>query len=350
MREDLGPDASEQASKIERELFLRAFSPSPPPPSLSSRMAQMLKDLYIKKGGMLFTRGEESKFAAFIVTGELAMFADEADEPIVFGPGAVVGMLDLNIGRRRGRTARAMSDCHLLEVDYAKWLELTEDHPEYTAITRKRVSQGVHELMVAMSAPVSATSKVPAFRVFEKSTLEPFRDGSMVYRIAALRAALMFEKAKVESLVELAKRAKLLRTEPGELIAPPGKRSDRLFVVMRGAVEVERRVMPELRATFGPGQLVLGGGAFSGELSSYAITSTAESLVLALEHQDVDDVADDQFDIVLSALRGMSIERDALMSRRSKRATIPPPAPVPSEDASDKPTLEQRVKVAQSST
>ena len=324
MREDLGQDSSEQASKIERELFLRVFSPSPPPPSLSSRMAQILKDIYIARGATLFHRGDESKFAAFIVSGELAMFANDEDEPIVFGPGSIVGMLDLNIGRKRARTARATADCHLLEVDYAQWLELTEDHPEYTAMTRKRVSQGVHDLMIAMSTP-SAASKSPAFRVFEKSTLEPFRDGSMVYRIAALRAVLAFERAKVESLVELAKRAKLLRTEPGELIAPPGKRSDRLFVVMRGSVEVERRVMPQLRASFGPGQLVLGGAAFSGALSSYAITSAAESLVLALEHQDLDDVADDQFDIVLSALRGMSVERDALMNQRAKRVTVPPP-------------------------
>lgn len=325
MREDLGQDSSEQASKIERELFLRVFSPSPPPPSLSSRMASILEDVYLKKGQTLFTRGDESRFAVFIVSGELSMFAEETDEPILFGPGAIVGMLDLNIGRRRARTARATVDCHVLRVDYAKWVELTEDHPEYTALTRKRVAQGVHDLLLAMAAPGASGSKAAPFTLFEKSTLAPFRDGSMVYRIAALRAVLVFEKAKVESLVELAKRAKLLRTEPGELIAPPGSRSDRLFVVMRGEVEAERRVMPELRASFGPGQLVLGSAALSGALRSYAITSTAQSLVLALEHHDLDDVADDQFDIVLSGLRGMSIERDALMSLRTKRATVPPP-------------------------
>lgn len=330
MRDGADRDANEQVNKIERELFLRAFSPSPPPPSLSSRMASILRDVWMKKGEVVFRRGDDSKSAVFVVSGELAMFADEGDEPLLFGPGAIVGMLDLNIGRRRARTAQATVDTHLLEVDYAAWVELTEDHPEYTSVTRKRVSQGVHELVLGLSA-----AGVPAARIFEPSAVAPLRDGSMICRIAALRGSLVFERAKVQTLVELAKRAKVLSVEAGELIAPPGPRSDRLFVVMKGVVEAERRVAPDLRATFGPGQLVLGSAALSGALRAYAITSLAPSRVLALEHHDLDDVADDQFDLVLSALRGMSMERDNLMNLRTKRATVAPPPPMVDRDVAD---------------
>jgi CRP-like cAMP-binding protein len=322
VHDETGQRASEKKAQIERELFLNAFSPSPPSPELSRRLANVLRDVYAKAGDIIFERGEQPKTAHFIVSGELAMFGEDDEEPIVFGPGSIVGMLDLNIGRRRARTARVTSDCHLLELPYAQWLELTEDHPEYTTSTRRRVSEGLHELMLNFT-----TQQI---LVFERSARAPFLDAAMIYRIAALRSPVVFEQARVDTLVELAKRASLLRVERGQLIAPPGSNSDKLFVVMQGALEVQRRVSPELTGTFGPGQLVLGGAALSGALRNYAVTAATYSVVLVLEHRDLDDIAEEKFDLVLSCLRGLSIERDALLGRRARRSVLPPSAPAPS--------------------
>ena len=326
MHDETGQRASEKKAQIERELFLNAFSPgSPPSPELSRRLANVLKDVYAKAGDIIFERGEQPKTAHFIVSGELAMFGEDEEEPIVFGPGSIVGMLDLNIGRLRARTARATSDCHLLELPYSQWLELTEDHPEYTTHTRRRVSQGLHEMMLSLANQ----------SVFERSTRAPFSDAAMIYRIAALRSPVVFEQARVDSLVELAKRASLLRVERGQLVAPPGAQSDKLFIVMQGALEVQRRVSPELSGTFGPGQLVLGGAALSGALRSYAITSASDTVALVLEHRDLDDIAEEKFDLVLSCLRGLSVERDALLARKARRSSLPAPSlPPPSEQAS----------------
>jgi CRP-like cAMP-binding protein len=317
VHDETGQSASEQADRIGRELFLRAFSPSPPPPELSTKLAGILRDVYAKPGDVLFERGDESTMAYFIVSGEIRLVGDDDEDPIPFGPGSIVGMLDLNIGRRRARTGIVSMESHVLALPYDAWLELMEDAPAYTATTRCVVARGVHEIVLAL----------PGHLAFEPSDTPAFPNAAFIYRIAALRKPLPFQTARVETLIELAKRATVLRAEPGELIAPPGPSSDRLFVVMRGRLDVERRVAPELVASFGPGQLVLGSAAFGGALRSYAVSAGAPTVALVLDHADIDAVGDDRFDLVRSALRGMSVERDRLMGLRARRLTAPPPAP-----------------------
>jgi CRP-like cAMP-binding protein len=281
-----------------------------------------LRDVWAKPGDVLFERGDESTTAYFVVSGEIRMVGDDDEEPIPFGAGSIVGMLDLNIGRRRARTGVVSTDSHLLALPYASWLELIEDWPVYTATTRRVVARGVHEVMLT----------VPRHLAFEPSDTPPFPSAAFIHRIAALRKPLPFQQARVETLVDLAKRATVLRAEPGELIAPPGPASDRLFVVMRGRIDVERRVAPDLFASFGPGQLVLGSCAFGGALRSYAVSAAAPTLALVLDHADLDAVADDRFDLIRSSLRGMSLERDRLMGLRARRLTAPPPSPEPGGD------------------
>jgi CRP-like cAMP-binding protein len=317
VHDEMGQSASEQADRIGRELFLRVFSPSPPPPELSNKLAGILRDVWAKPGDVLFQRGDESTTAYFVVSGEIRMVGDDDEDPIPFGAGSIVGMIDLNIGRRRARTGVVSAESHLLALPYASWLELIEDAPAYTGTTRRIVARGVHEVMLS----------IPAHLAFEPSTTPPFPSAAFIHRIAALTKPLAFQGARVETLVELAKRATVLRALPGELVAPPGPASDRLFVVMRGRLDVERRVAPDLVASFGPGQLVLGSSALSGALRSYAVTAGAPTVALVLDHADVDAVADDHFDLVRATLRGMSVERDRLMGLRARRLTAPPPNP-----------------------
>ena len=93
MHDETGQSASEQADRIGRELFLRAFSPSPPPPALSTKLAGILRDVWAKPGDVLFERGDESTTAYFVVSGEIRMVGDDDEEPIPFGAGSIVGML-----------------------------------------------------------------------------------------------------------------------------------------------------------------------------------------------------------------------------------------------------------------
>lgn len=320
---------SDQRKRVERELFLRAIAISKPPPEVARAIAQVLRDLHAKRGTILFERGSTPKTAHFVVSGEVTYQGVDDEEDMTFGPGSLIGILDLNIGRPRARTAVISQDAHLLELPYDQWLEVLEDFPDYTSAARRTVAHGLHEVMLTL-APDGGVSSLPG-------PCAPSKDCEIVSRMVMLRRTRAFETASMQAVADIADRGEILRPEPGELLVRPGGKV-RLFMAMRGKVHVERRVTPILRATFGPGQLVMHGAAFSNALADYAVVCGPNAAVFAVDQADIDDVSDDHFDVVKSVLRGMSTDRDQLMSVRAKApasrrlaSEIPPPPPSRSE-------------------
>jgi CRP-like cAMP-binding protein len=300
---------TEQRKRVERELFLRAMSPVKPPAEAARQIAQILRDVHVRRGDVLFQRGDVPKHAHYVVSGEMTLQGTE-DDDITFGPGALIGIIDLNVGRLRARTAVATKDSHLLELPYQKWLEVLEDFPDFTSTARRMVATGLHEVALSL-APSGGFDQL-------SSPSAPASELDVVSRIVMLRRTRCFETASVQAVAEIAGRGEILRPDAGELLNRPGAGRERLLMVMRGMVHVERRIAPEIRATFGPGQLVLAGAAFSTALSSYAVVAGAKTVIFAIDHAEIDDVADDHFDIVRSALRGMSLDRDQLMGIRAR--------------------------------
>jgi CRP-like cAMP-binding protein len=316
----LEPDSSvvpEQRSRVERELFLRAMTPARPTPEVARAIAQTLKDVYLKAGEVVFRRGDPPRAAAFLVRGELVYEGVDGEDDQTFGPGSMIGILDLNIGRPRVRTAVARTDVHLLEMNYEHWLEVLEDFPDFTAAARRTVSTTLHDVNLAL-APGGGFEDMAKAEADEGRSSEGSPEADLISRITMLRKTRHFEQASVHAIAQIAERGEVLRPEAGELVFRPGGSRDRWFFVMSGSVTVERRVAPELRATFGPGRIVLAGAAFSDALSSYTMMAGVKTTLLAFELIDLDDVADDHFDIVKSALRGISIDRDQLQSLRAK--------------------------------
>lgn len=311
----------DQRARIERELFLRAMSIAKPPPEATRQIAQILRDVYAKKGTVLFERGDQPKSCLYVATGEVVMSGVDEDD-IVFGPGSLIGILDCNIGRPRARTAVVSVDAHVLEMPYAQWLEIIEDFPDYTSIARRIVASGVHSVILSMP-PNGGLDQLG-------TPGPPAADSEMVNRIVMLRKTRCFETASVQAVAEIADRGEILQPDAGDLIARPGAGKERIYMVMRGTVHIERRIAPEIRATFGPGQIVLGGAGMCNALNSYAVVAGARTAVFALDQSEIDDVADDHFDVVRSVLRGMSLDRDQLMSIRAKgpgsRRSLAPPA------------------------
>jgi hypothetical protein len=316
----LEPDSSvvpEQRSRVERELFLRAMSPARPTPEVARAIAQTLKDVYLKAGDVVFRRGDPPRAAAFLVRGELVYEGVDGEDDQSFGPGAMIGILDLNIGRPRMRTAIAKTDVHLLEMNYEQWLEVLEDFPDFTATARRNVAGTLHDVNLAL-APNGGFDDMAKAEAAEGRAFAGSREADLISRITMLRKTRHFEQASVHAIAQIAERGEVLRPETGDLVLRPGGARDRAFFVMSGSVTIERRVAPELRATFGAGRIVLGGAAFSDALSSYSMMAGAKTTLLTFDLVDLDDVADDHFDIVRSVLRGISIDRDQLQSLRAK--------------------------------
>jgi hypothetical protein len=79
--------------------------------------------------------------------------------------------------------------------------------------------------------------------------------------------------------------------------------------VVAGLVAVERALEPVVRATFGPGDLVLGHVSLAGLLNEYAMNAQTDALVLSFGASDFDDVTEDHFDLARSMFRGAAFDR-----------------------------------------
>ena len=141
-----------------------------------------------------------------------------------------------------------------------------------------------------------------------------------------LRGAGLFSAATVQSIARLAAVADEIDAAPGEALCREGDRSERLFVVASGHVEI-RHASPEIVARFGPGQIV--GGACAAGLAECAWTATAVTPVVALSlrREDVVDVMEDHTELTRSIMMGVSLEREQMLAALARRKADLPPGP-----------------------
>jgi CRP-like cAMP-binding protein len=318
----------DRATRVRRELFLRVLFPTKPPPAVARQMVQLMREVRLAPGDVLFRRGDEPKNGYFVIQGEVELAAD-GEDPWRFGPGSVVGVLDWNAQRPHRRTAVALTEMEMLVVSTDEWAEIFEDNLDYAAHVREVQGRSVHQLVLGLAPDGGfAPRQLSPEEALEVGVLE----GTMVERLVALRACPMFERASVQALTELARCAELIRAERGDLVIRPGAAGASFYVVMAGLVDVERRVAPELRAPFGPGDLILSGAALSHELGEYAVSARTDALLMRLGASDLDDVAEDHFELVRSMFRGVALHREQLLNEKLRRAKQAKIAPIDGEN------------------
>ncbi len=315
----------DRATRVKRELFLRVLLPTKPPPAVARQLVTLMVDRRYEAGNVIYEKGAQADTVYFIVEGEVELVADDGEEPWRFGPGSIIGVIDMNAQRPRARTAVAIGSVEMLVVGREGWYDVFEDNLEYSSQVRTVQGKALHQFRLDLGPDGGfARPHLTPEQALEAAVVE----GTMVERLVALRAALHLETTSVQSIAELAKRAELLRASRGDIVLSPGGAGNAIYFVLAGMVGVERRVAPVLSAAFGPGELVLGGAAFAGGLNEYAVTARTDATLLRLHFSDIDDVAEDHFELVRAMLRGVALERETLMglrARKQRKASIPPP-------------------------
>lgn len=305
----------EVTQQVQRELFLKQFSPTPPPAEVTRTLSRAMRDVFVRAGETIFEKGEAARSLYFIVEGEVELLDELATLP--FGKGAMIGVVDANIERPHLRKAVAKTDVHLLAFEYREWLEVLEDNPEYTSAARRKVADMLHGDML-LAAPSGG------FGPPNPSQASDSNASTVLMRLLALREIPAFSSASVQALTELAERSHTRRLRRGELVYGPGGGVGSIVVVMWGELAVERRLAPVVTARFGRRQIVLGCAAFGSEIAGYAVTAISDSLIMSLGFEDIDDVAEDHFDLVRSFLRALTIERERLVIERARRQSNAP--------------------------
>ncbi len=317
----------DRATRVKRELFLRVLMPTKPPPAIARQLVNVMRERVVEAGEVIYEQGTESDEIFFIVDGEVELTSD-AEDPWRFTGGSLIGILDVNMQRPRSRTATALSRLDILVVRREEWLEIFEDNLEYSGQVRSVQAHAVHGMRQEL---LPDGGFEPRHLTPEEALEAAVGEGPLVERLVALRGSLHLQVASVQALAELAKRGETVRAARGEMILRPGGAGRSVYLVVAGIVDVERRVAPEIRAAFGPSDMVLGGAGYAGALNEYAMTARTDATLLRLTVADFDDVGEDHFDLVRSMLRGMGLEREQLMNlkARRKRSVAPPAASVP---------------------
>ena len=309
------PGDIDRVIRVKRELFLRSLLPGKPPPAVARQLVKLMREQSLRAGEVLYERGAHATEAYFIVDGDVELIG-ENEEPLRFEKGSVLGMLDCTIERPRERRAVALNDVEVLVLDANDWMDVFEENLGYARLVREVLGRLHHELVLELAPgggyPVRELAPEEALEV---GVLE----GSMVDRLVALRSSVHFERASVQSLVELAARGEVLRATRGARLLEAGQAGQRLFVVLAGIVEVERAREPVVRAAFGPGDLVTGNVSLAGLLEQYSMTAQTDALVLSFGAPDLDDVTEDHFDLARSIFRGISLDRVRAMQAKAKK-------------------------------
>jgi CRP-like cAMP-binding protein len=303
---------------VERLLFLRSLSTARLEGPEASQIAAAMRDVYFKRGQVLFSIGDASGEIYFVVKGSVQMTAP-GTAPWDFEAPAIVGVLDSFAGRRRERRGVATSDVHALALAHTDWLAVLEEHHDYACESVIRLAT----VLARMRLGIPGDGGYPAPSPTEGAL--PARLG-LFERTLALRRLPIFHDAGVEATLRLCQHCEEIRLGPGEELFREGDPGEGLDVVAGGLVDVQR-ADPPLSAAFGPGALVGGAASLAPGARSFGARAREGAVVLRVHKDDVFDAMEDHFALTRSLLTAINAEREELMRKHGTAgAEVPPPS------------------------
>ena len=310
-RASVSPPAPQIA--IERELFLRTMSVGRAHSAAAQQLVRAMRDASFRAGETIYRVGDFTRLIHFVTHGELDLTAPNGDTWRLKAP-AVIGILDVTQRRPFSRTATAITDVRALVMREDDWIETLEEHFEFARASLSSVAADVHRLHLNNS-PGGGFPEAPPSDGDEPHAL------NIQERTLALRASPCFQTAGIQALARIAVSAEERALSRGERLFSLGDRAASIFVVARGTVHIEREE-PTIRARFGPGSIVGGGGALSFVTQPYTAAAESPAVVLEVRREDLVDVLEDHVEMIRSLFVGLGSEREHIMNELARTAKI----------------------------
>lgn len=289
------------ARRLERELYLRSAFPTMPA-AAHARFIDLLEDIEIDAGEILFSEGDASDRVYFVMSGNVVM-EREGYSPWPFGPLSVVGVIDAMLERSRTRTCRAIAPCRMMAIRAADWFDMVEDNAQIARSTIRSFATQLHKRFREGAAPPPRTTRQsdPPPNDFDVNA-------STYDRIVVLRRAPLLGRAGMQAVASLATIAEPKHLAEGELLFDTNADEGLLAIVARGVVEL--RDETGVRALHVPGDLVGGPAALCGALAGYSARARADSVVLRFHEQDYYDQAEEHARLTRGTLAYLVAELD----------------------------------------
>lgn len=306
--------SSELASlSVEHELFMRTFFPTPPPARVVRQMQACLTDAWFDEGDFLFHHGEPPNRAFFIVEGCVELVRDE-EEPWVFSEGSIVGILDANLNRPRGREARVLEPTHCLVLDVMDYFDILEDNFDFAERLMKRVFEMVHNM--ARNLPPQEVH--PRQHGAPQQPWLSVRRLNDVQKLMILRSSVIGKSSPIQPLVSLARSAEERRISKDRTLLDQGDPLDHVMIVAEGLLRAESEGPPKIDAAFDPGSVVLGHTAFVETHAPMPVVASRPSLVLFIPFEALWDAMEDHFDLYRSVFSFLASEHERVRDNLSR--------------------------------
>ncbi len=305
------PDSGK--TRVERELFVRAFLSTTPPARVASQLSKMMRDRHVAPGEVVYRRGDDSHELYFIVSGCIQVSAPQR-ETWAFGSGSMLGLFDASIPRPRTRTATAGEPSHLLELDVVDYLDIIEDNFGFAVDT---LVAGAREQCKLAEQLGSATEQGEA-DLGRSGQVAADSDWDAIDCLLLLRKVGLFKAAPVQALAQLARLGRVRRWPAGAYLFKAGDPVRDLQVVAGGSVVTEPGLGRE-PIEFHPASIVSGLAPLGGESHDRGALAPAPAVTLAIDLEDLFDVAEDHFEVCRSMLAWIASTRADLSEEAARR-------------------------------
>ncbi len=308
------------ALRVEHELFIRTFFDLRPPDRMVEQLAGALRDVFFPAGAELYRQGDAAGSLYFLIRGEVSLEA-AGEEPWSFGSQSMLGVLDASMGRPYSRTAHVRKDVAALTMSFRDYVDVMEDHFDFTKDSLELGCRSMHERSLALPAELvfDVPAREPEALVSHDAALE------LMDRVMVLRRCEVLSRTSVQALVTLAKHVEVERWQPGDVLFAAGDAAPHLRLIGAGRVAIARQD-PPVTARFGPGELLLRQAAIGADRHAYTATAETAAVTLRLSKEDLFDVAEDHFSLIGSLFSYLGRENERtrrLIAERERKASIP---------------------------
>ncbi len=309
------PGASDDpVGAVQRQLFLRSLAGTNPGPTLTALISRRTSDRFVPAGEVLFVAGSPTTEIYFVFKGEVELQRDGL-EPWRLTPPSVIGVIDALYERPHARTAVAVTDLHLLALSSEEWFDTFEENFEVSRDNLTRICEGLAK--IELEVPPDGSFPEP-----EGEPAEPALGLNLVERMLLVRRSVAFQAATVQAVARVAQVAEEVELAAGQLLHEPGKATHSFYIVASGLVEVAHEE-PHFRARFGAGEVVFGAGGVGIRSPEFSSKAIAPTVLLAVRREDFFDIMEDHFDVMRSVMKGVSHERERVLTERAERGTRP---------------------------
>ena len=289
------------ANRLKREILLRSMFPSMPQ-AAHVRFIELLEDVEIEPGELVFDLGDPPDRFLFLVEGRVVM-ERPGYKPWEFVPLAVVGVIDAILERARTRSARALERSRFLSIRMTDWFDMLEDNGQIARAAIRNFATQLHGRWRQLAPRLRPLSEPPPGPV--PAALETYD------KILTLRRAPFLRPAGMQAIASLATVAEALPLKRGQALFEPGVEQENLYIVARGSLELTSD--NDFRLQQGPGDLVGGAAALCRALSSYGARALSDTVVLRIAEQDFYDQAEEHARLTRGTLAYLVGELEPLL-------------------------------------